>query len=76
MLLPSTFHPTSASAKWAGAPDMRRGSSIDGKWYMERDREPEQPENDRDRGPTRGEILIAILTAVTALAGCVEHLAQ
>ncbi|MFD8301638.1 hypothetical protein ACFV29_04650 [Streptomyces sp. NPDC059690] len=39
-------------------------------------RKPEEPDRDQRRGPTKAEILIAILTAVTALAGCVEQLAR
>ncbi|MFJ9704486.1 hypothetical protein [Streptomyces sp. NPDC101234] len=39
-------------------------------------RKPEEPDRDRRQGPTRAEILIAILTAITALAGCVEQLAR
>lgn len=42
-------------------------------------RKPEEPDDDQRRGPTKAEILIAILTAITAitaLAGCVEQLAR
>lgn len=39
-------------------------------------RKPEEPDDDQRRGPTKTEILIAILTAITALAGCVEQLAR
>ncbi|MFD5016745.1 hypothetical protein [Streptomyces chartreusis] len=39
-------------------------------------RKPEEPNRDRGRGLMRAEILIAILTAITALAGCVEQLAR
>lgn len=57
-------------------PPVPRGRSADGKWSMKKDREPEQSETEQHRGPTKAEILIAILTTVTALAGCVEHLAR
>ncbi|MFF4208679.1 hypothetical protein ACFYZE_04730 [Streptomyces sp. NPDC001796] len=39
-------------------------------------RKPEEPDRDQRRVPTRAEILIAILTAITAVAGCVEQLAR
>ncbi|GAA5707102.1 MULTISPECIES: hypothetical protein [Streptomyces] len=39
-------------------------------------RKPEEPDRDPGRGPTKAEILIAILTAISALAGCVEQLAR
>ncbi|WP_328670511.1 hypothetical protein OG410_22290 [Streptomyces sp. NBC_00659] len=39
-------------------------------------RKPEEPDRDPGRGPNKAEILIAILTAISALAGCVEQLAR
>ncbi|MBB6418433.1 hypothetical protein ACIBQ5_24110 [Streptomyces massasporeus] len=39
-------------------------------------RKPEEPERDPRRSLTKAEIMIAILTAITALAGCVEQLAR
>jgi hypothetical protein len=39
-------------------------------------RKPEEPGRDHGRRPTRAEILIAVLSAITALAGCVEQLAR
>lgn len=36
----------------------------------------EEPERDRKRGPTKTEILVAVLYAIAALAGCVEQLAR
>lgn len=39
-------------------------------------REPEETETGQSSGPTRAQLLIAILTAVTAIASCVEQLAR
>lgn len=39
-------------------------------------RKPEDPDDDQRRGPSKAEILLAILTAISALAGCVEQLAR
>jgi hypothetical protein len=41
-------------------------------------REPEQQREDPDRGPDPrwARILVAVLTAVAAVAGCVEQLAR
>ncbi|WP_267885732.1 MULTISPECIES: hypothetical protein [unclassified Streptomyces] len=39
-------------------------------------RKPAEPNRDQRPGPTKAEILIAVLTAITALAGCVEQLAR
>ncbi|MGQ5225088.1 hypothetical protein [Streptomyces sp. yara] len=39
-------------------------------------RKPEEPDRDQRPRPTKVEILMAILTAITALAGCVEQLAR
>ncbi|WP_302832603.1 hypothetical protein [Streptomyces sp. GbtcB6] len=40
-------------------------------------RKPEEPDDDdHKRGPTKAEIVIAVLSALTALAGCVEQLAR
>ncbi|MGX9920844.1 hypothetical protein ACWIG4_13400 [Streptomyces sp. NPDC002248] len=36
----------------------------------------EEPERDPKRGPTRVELLIAVLYTIAALAGCVEQLAR
>lgn len=39
-------------------------------------RKPEEPNRDHGRGLKWAEIVIAVLTAITALAGCVEQLAR
>ncbi|CAM5589138.1 hypothetical protein [Streptomyces griseorubiginosus] len=39
-------------------------------------RKPDEPDRGDGRGPTKAEILIAILSVITALAGCVEQLAR
>ncbi|MFJ5270619.1 hypothetical protein [Streptomyces sp. NPDC088358] len=39
-------------------------------------RKPEEPNRDQPPRLLKAEILIAILTAITALAGCVEQLAR
>ncbi|WP_367043612.1 hypothetical protein [Streptomyces sp. Je 1-332] len=38
--------------------------------------DPEESERDPKRGPTKAEILVVVLSAITALAGCVEQLAR
>ncbi|MFF4471743.1 MULTISPECIES: hypothetical protein [Streptomyces] len=39
-------------------------------------RKPEEPNRDQRPRPTKAEILIAILMAISAVAGCVEQLAR
>ncbi|WP_286324003.1 hypothetical protein [Streptomyces sp. STCH 565 A] len=39
-------------------------------------RKPEEPNRDQRPLPTKAEILIAILMAISAVAGCVEQLAR
>lgn len=39
-------------------------------------RKPEQPERDHSRGLKWAEIVVAVLGAITAVAGCVEQLAR
>lgn len=40
------------------------------------EREPQESESGQGGGPTKAQILIAILTTITAIASCVEHLAR
>jgi hypothetical protein len=39
-------------------------------------RKPEEPNRGQRPRPTKAEIMMAILAAITALAGCVEQLAR
>jgi hypothetical protein len=43
---------------------------------MKEERQPEWQSSDQDWRLTKAQILIAVLTAVTAIAGCVEQLAR
>ncbi|MFE7809729.1 hypothetical protein ACFU51_34670 [Streptomyces sp. NPDC057430] len=43
---------------------------------MARKRAPKPAGNDQRSGPMRVQLLIAFLTAVAAIAGCVEQLAR
>ncbi len=63
---------------------MLRGSvPPDGKWDMAEKREPDESEKDRGKPeggrsgrPSKADILVTILTTVTAIATCVEQLAR
>ncbi|GDY64522.1 hypothetical protein SAV14893_039150 [Streptomyces avermitilis] len=76
MLLPSTSGPSRASDLRAEGPSSQGFARPDWKCDMADLRKPEEPDRDPGRGPTKAEILIAILTAISALAGCVEQLAR
>lgn len=77
MLLPSTSGPSRASD--SGAEDPWYASGLvqpDWKCDMADLRKPDEPDRDHGRALIRAEIVIAILSAITALAGCVEQLAR
>lgn len=77
MLLPSTSGPSQASDLRAEDPVMAGLAVPDWRCDVADLRKPDEPDDDdHRRGPTKAEIVIAILSAITALAGCVEQLAH